>query len=112
MAACLALGSISGQPPALSVLWLILAGALAFAWIPPFWVLPTMLLGESAAATSVGLINAVGNAGGFVGPFAVGYLLSRGWPASSAIGLLSIAYLGAALLTAAVRVATCVRKSG
>ncbi len=102
-AAFLALGSVPGQPRALSVLWLVLAGAAAYAWIPPFWVLPTTLLGESAAAASVGLINSIGNLGGFAGPFAVGYLLSRGWRPASAMALLSLAYIGAAGLTACVK---------
>ena len=37
----------------------------------------TATLGESAAAASIGLINSVGNLGGFVGPFALGYLATR-----------------------------------
>ena len=34
-------------------------------------------LTESAAAASIGLINSVGNLGGFVGPMVMGYLASR-----------------------------------
>jgi ACS family tartrate transporter-like MFS transporter len=44
---------------------------------PPFWALPTITLGESAAAASIGLINAIGNLGGFVGPFIVGIVVTR-----------------------------------
>lgn len=44
---------------------------------PCFWALPTATLGESAAAASIGLINSVGNLGGFVGPFILGYLATR-----------------------------------
>ncbi|MGH9783704.1 MAG: hypothetical protein ACRD88_05920 [Terriglobia bacterium] len=36
--------------------------------------MPTTILSESAAAASIGLINSVGNLGGFAGPYAVGYL--------------------------------------
>src|SRR5215469_6731995 len=43
----------------------------------PFWALPTLTLGESAAAAAIGLINSLGNLGGFVGPFIVGYLATR-----------------------------------
>ena len=39
--------------------------------------LPTLFLSESAAAVSIGLINSVGNLGGFVGPMVMGYLASR-----------------------------------
>jgi ACS family tartrate transporter-like MFS transporter len=38
----------------------------------PFWALPTRFLTGSAAAAGIGLINAFGSLGGFVGPYAVG----------------------------------------
>jgi MFS transporter, ACS family, tartrate transporter len=43
-------------------------------YMPAFWALPSLLLTEAAAAGSVGLINSVGNLGGFVGPFLLGSL--------------------------------------
>jgi D-galactonate transporter len=58
----------------LGLAFLILSGACTTAFMPSFWSLPTMFLSESAAAASIGLINSVGNLGGFVGPFFVGYL--------------------------------------
>jgi MFS transporter, ACS family, tartrate transporter len=51
-----------------------LVGAGLYSALPTFWSLPAMFLTESAAAVSVGLINSVGNLGGFVGPYIVGYL--------------------------------------
>ena len=47
------------------------------AYMPAFWALPNLLLTESAAAGSIGLINSVGNLGGFVGPFVLGYVESQ-----------------------------------
>jgi MFS transporter, ACS family, tartrate transporter len=44
------------------------------AYMPAFWALPSLLLTESAAAGSIGLINSVGNLGGFVGPYLLGYI--------------------------------------
>jgi MFS transporter, ACS family, tartrate transporter len=44
------------------------------AFKPSFWTVPTITLGQSAAAASIGFINSVGNLGSFLGPFAVGYL--------------------------------------
>ena len=41
--------------------------------MPPFWTLPTTLLGKSAAATAVGII-CLGNLGGVAGPWLFGYL--------------------------------------
>jgi ACS family tartrate transporter-like MFS transporter len=47
------------------------------AFLPVFWAMPSEILGESAAAAGVGLINAVGSVAGFAGPYAFGYLNSR-----------------------------------
>ena len=44
------------------------------AYLPAFWSLPSLFLTEAAAAGSIGLINSVGNLGGFVGPKAMGWL--------------------------------------
>ena len=40
-----------------------------------FWALPPELLGARAAAVGIGLINAIGGVGGFVGPALIGVLL-------------------------------------
>ena len=48
---------------------------MAHAFLPTFWAIPRELLSQSAAAAAVGLINAVGSAAGFAGPF--GYLNTR-----------------------------------
>jgi ACS family tartrate transporter-like MFS transporter len=44
---------------------------------PGFWPLPNLFLGRSAAAASIGLINSFGNLGGFLGPYAIGFLSTR-----------------------------------
>src|SRR5580658_3163454 len=54
-----------------------LFAACVHAYQPCFWALPTIALGESAAAASIGMINALGNLGGFVGPLAMGYLVTK-----------------------------------
>ena len=56
---------------------MIIAGACTTAFMPSFWALPTELLTASAAAASIGLINSVGNLGGFLGPYMIGYLRTR-----------------------------------
>ena len=61
----------------LSILLFTVVGGGFFAFHPCFWALPTAFLSESAAAASIGLINSVGNLGGFVGPLMMGYLVSR-----------------------------------
>jgi MFS transporter, ACS family, tartrate transporter len=99
----MSLTAVPEQPAAVRVAILVLTGGAVFAWIPPFWSLPTATLGESSAAAAVGLINSVGNLGGFAGPFLVGWLLAAGWTPGGASGVLAIAYAAAALLTWCVR---------
>jgi ACS family tartrate transporter-like MFS transporter len=41
---------------------------------PPLWSMPTMFLSGSAAAAGIATINSVGNLGGFVGPFMIGWI--------------------------------------
>jgi MFS transporter, ACS family, tartrate transporter len=55
----------------------VIAGGAFYGFQPCFWAIPTLFLTESAAAASIGLINAVGNLGGFVGPMVMGYLAGR-----------------------------------
>ena len=57
---------------ALTVLGFMIAYAGFKAYLPAFWSLPSIFLTESAAAGSIGLINSVGNLGGFLGPYVLG----------------------------------------
>jgi MFS transporter, ACS family, tartrate transporter len=61
----------------ISVGLFVLAGGAFYGFQPVFWAVPTRFLSESAAAASIGLINSVGNLGGFVGPMVMGYLAHR-----------------------------------
>ncbi|HYL65437.1 MAG TPA: MFS transporter [Candidatus Methylomirabilis sp.] len=49
----------------------------ANAFLPAFWAIPYTFLGESGAAASTGLINSIGNLGGLVAPWMLGYFLDR-----------------------------------
>ena len=42
--------------------------------ISVFWAIPPLLLGGTAAAAGIALINAIGNLGGFFGPTMMGWL--------------------------------------
>jgi ACS family tartrate transporter-like MFS transporter len=66
-----------------------------------FWSIPPLVLGGTAAAAGIALINAVGNLGGFVGPTVMGWL--RDATGGYAGGMLVLA---AALVTAAALVMT------
>ncbi|MFJ7439439.1 MFS transporter [Methylorubrum thiocyanatum] len=41
---------------------------------PPLWAMPTMFLSGQAAAVGIATINSIGNLGGFVGPWAIGWI--------------------------------------
>jgi len=47
------------------------------AFLPSFWTIPYQFLSESGAAASTGLINSIGNLGGLVAPWVIGYFLDR-----------------------------------
>jgi hypothetical protein len=56
---------------------LTLAGFDFYAYLGPFWTVVSQTLPGRPAGGSMGLINALGNLGGFTGPFVVGYLDGR-----------------------------------
>lgn len=56
----------------LTVVCFMVAFAGFKAYMPAFWSLPSLFLTEAAAAGSIGLINSVGNLGGFLGPTVLG----------------------------------------
>ena len=65
------------EQTALAVSMFCLAAAGMYGFLPGFWSLSTSFLTGTAAAASIGLINSVGNLGGFAGPYVVGYLSRR-----------------------------------
>jgi sugar phosphate permease len=73
-----ALGLIAVAPlahtPSLAFAALVLAATGIYGFYPPFWPIPQRMLAGVARAVAIGLINSVGNLGGFVGPYIVGYL--------------------------------------
>ena len=52
----------------------IIAAVGIFSALPVFWALPTRFLAGTAAAGGIGLINSMGNLGGFAAPYATGAL--------------------------------------
>src|SRR5690606_8186358 len=51
-----------------------LAMAGLYAFRGPFWSMPSLFLTRSSAAVSIAAINSVGNLGGFVGPYGIGWI--------------------------------------
>lgn len=77
--------------------FMIAAGGIK-AYQPAFWALPSLFLTEAAAAGSIGLINSIGNLGGYLGPSMLGYIKMH--TGSFAGGIYCLA--GGMLLTAAI----------
>jgi ACS family tartrate transporter-like MFS transporter len=96
--------TLPGQSFLVTMIWLSITGMSLWAWSPPFWVLPTITMGESAAAASIGFINTIGNVGGFIGPSIVGYMLSAGRSPSTAVLFLSLCFLASGALILTLRV--------
>jgi len=74
-AAGLASSSLT-DAPLLALAALALGAIGLYSATPPFWSLPTAFLRGDGAAAGIGLINSVGNLGGFVGPFLMGWMQS------------------------------------
>ncbi|MEL7631883.1 MULTISPECIES: MFS transporter [Sporomusa] len=58
----------------LSMLFICISTAGIYSFVGTYWTLPSSFLSEGTAAVGIGIINSVGNLGGFFGPYAVGYL--------------------------------------
>jgi sugar phosphate permease len=102
----LALAVVYRSNLAMSLGFFVVAGGAFYGFQPVFWTVPTLFLSESAAAASIGLINAVGNLGGLVGPMLMGYLAHR--TQSFSAGLL---YLVASLFVSGVLMLAVGRQS-
>lgn len=64
--------------------------------LPAFWPLPAALLGGTSAAAAIGAINCVGNVGGFVGPYIIGFLSTGSGRYGSGVAfLVGAAFVGA-----------------
>jgi D-galactonate transporter len=87
----------------LSVGMFCIAAAGIYAYLPGFWSLPTSFLSGTAAAASIGLINSVGNLGGYAGPYVVGYVSTLTGSFLGGLLYLSLSALVAAALVLLIR---------
>jgi hypothetical protein len=99
----LALAAVAGSP--LLALAALSAAACGLIVSPAlFWTLPTGLLAGAAAAGGIGLINALGNLGGFVAPNLRAWLdMAFGFSGAGLIGLGVVNLIGACLFAVAPR---------
>ena len=95
----LIVSAIYGDSTVIAMSALTLATAGILTTLPLFWTLPTALLGGTAAAAGIALINSIGNLAGFASPYLVGVIKDA--THSTAIGMYVLAaclILGALLV--------------
>ena len=102
--AAIGLGTSSIAPsPQLAFAALAVAAIGLYAFTPPFWSLPTAVLRGDGAAAGIGLINAVGNLGGFIGPFLMGWIRDASGDFRVGLQVLATAALLSGVVVATVR---------
>jgi MFS family permease len=70
-----------------------------YAGVTTFWTLPTGFLTGSAAAGGIALINSIGNLGGFVGPYAVGWIKDATGEITLGLVVLAACFIMAGVVT-------------
>jgi MFS transporter, ACS family, tartrate transporter len=85
--------------PALAAIALIIGVMATFSGGGTFWTLPTGFLTGTAAAGGIALINSIGNLGGFVGPYAIGWIKDATGAANWGIVALAACLLISGLVT-------------
>ncbi len=104
-AAGLALSQVPGAPTPVVMAGFSIAAMGSLSYYPSFWSLATNALSPAGAAAAFGFVVLVGNLGGFVGPYAIGYLTDA--TGSYAAGILALA--GSAIASGGILVALRVR---
>jgi len=87
----------------LAIACLLLGSGFFYAFYPVFWSIPTAMLSESAAAATFGLINSIGQLGGFAGNYAIGFLNDRTHSLAASFAFIALVYLAAGGLVLSLR---------
>jgi ACS family tartrate transporter-like MFS transporter len=88
----------------LAILLLLLGSGFLYAYLPVCWSIPTMILSESAAAATFGLINSIGQLGGLTGPLVIGFLNERTHSLTAGFGLIALVYAVAGSLILSLKI--------
>jgi len=95
----LLLSTLYGHNTLLAMLSLTVATLGVLTTLPLFWSLPTALLGGTAAAAGIALINSLGNLAGFVSPYLVGWLKDSTHSTDAGVVMMAGSMLVGAFLT-------------
>jgi MFS transporter, ACS family, tartrate transporter len=92
------IGAGLSHSPVIEIAALSLAAAGIWGTLGPFWALSSESLAGAGAAAGIALINSVGNLGGFLGPYLIGWIRTRTDSFSLAlIALAMFPFVGAAI---------------
>lgn len=83
-------GQWVGHTPMLQMLFMIIAAIGIFGPWGPFWAVPSELLHTSVSGAAMGLINAIGCLGGFLGSFVVGWARGGSHGGLGGFGILGV----------------------
>jgi MFS transporter, ACS family, tartrate transporter len=100
---CMAVYFLQHQHSLAAFLAICLAASGIWSTLGPFWSLPTAFLSGTAAAGGVALINSIGNVGGFVGPYVIGYVKQATQSFTNGMLVLAGTLLIAAILALTVK---------
>jgi D-galactonate transporter len=103
-AAGLVVATLYAQDTVLALAALSVATAGILTTFPIFWSLPTALLGGTAAAAGIAMINSVGNLAGFASPYLVGAIRDATGSTTAGITLLAVSLVLGGVLVLAMRV--------
>jgi ACS family tartrate transporter-like MFS transporter len=86
-----------------AIAFLLLGSGVMYAYYPTFWTIPTIMLGEAAAAATFGLINSLGQLGGLFGNYTIGLLNDRTYSLVASFGFIAFVYVVAGNLILSLR---------
>lgn len=100
----LLVSTLLGQSsPIMSIIFIILCGGCIQSFNGIWWSIPATFLSNAVLGVTLGLINAIGNLGGFFGPFIFGFLKSQTNSFMTGMVFLIIAQIVAVILLLMVR---------
>jgi hypothetical protein len=85
----LALSAVFSRHPVLAIVFLAIGTLGVIGSMPIFWPVPSTFLAGTAAAAGIGIVNSVGNLGGYVGPNIPVWM--KGYSADPSVSLYVIA---------------------
>ena len=96
--------TLASRDSGLAIVFLLFGAGVLYAFLPTFWAIPTMILCGSAAAATLGLINSIGQLGGFVGPYVIGLLNDRTHTLTASFCFIALVYVAAASLILCLKI--------